>query len=185
MGPQVQPGNLLQGRLPAGSHTPSATSTCPSVGPSVGCKGTAASPWSSPWAGAWSTSSLSCTDLGVYRAATLTQFHSSPAIAVVQNLSPVLKYDNPAALPPSLTGSALASGSSILKPAGTGSVGHKEKLLAAAHRSHPCTLVVPCYANPAQKLSDEHKEWLTATAKMEVELNTTGTTVETVNQQQQ
>lgn len=54
---------------------------------------------------AWSTSGLSfCTLLGSWRAAMLTGFHFSPAIAVVHNHPPVLKYSIPAALPPPLMG---------------------------------------------------------------------------------
>ena len=39
--------------------------------------------------------------------------------------SPLLKYVIPEALPPSLMSSALASGGSVLEPAGIGSVGHR------------------------------------------------------------
>ena len=47
----------------------------------------------------------------------------SPA-AVVEVFSPLLKSVIPAVLPLSLMGSALASGGSVLEPAGIGSVGH-------------------------------------------------------------
>ncbi|GAB0180776.1 cAMP-dependent protein kinase inhibitor alpha [Grus japonensis] len=53
-------------------------------------------------------------------------------------------------------GLALASGRSVLEPAGVGSIRHR-KLLAASHRSHPVAappppLPKPCHANPTQPL---------------------------------
>ena len=82
--------------------------------------------------GTWSISSSSFfTDLGVCRVVSLT-FQSSLCCRF-----PLLKSVLPEALPPLLMGSALASGRSILEPAGIGSWGTWGKLLAASHRSHP------------------------------------------------
>ena len=77
---------------------------------------------------AWSTSSPSfCTDLGVCRVVSLTCSHSSLWLQFLlsSNFFPLLKYVLPEALPPLLMGSDLASGRSVLEPAGIGSVRHR------------------------------------------------------------
>ena len=78
--------------------------------------------------GAWSTSSPSFfTDLGVCRVVSLTYSHSSllTAAGVMQFFPPLLKYAITEALPLLLMGSALASGGSVLEPAGINFIGHR------------------------------------------------------------
>ncbi|KAK4826200.1 hypothetical protein QYF61_006144 [Mycteria americana] len=73
--------------------------------------------------GAWSTSSPSFfTGLGVCRVVSLTYSHSSLQLQLHRFFPPLLQYVIPEALPPSLMGSALASGRSVLQPAGIGSI---------------------------------------------------------------
>ncbi|PKU27356.1 hypothetical protein llap_22340 [Limosa lapponica baueri] len=71
----------------------------------------------------WSTSSpcFFFTNLGVCRVVSLTYSHSSlpAAVAVAQKLFPLLKYVITEMLPPSLIGSALAEGGSVLELAGS------------------------------------------------------------------
>jgi len=63
---------------------------------------------------------------------------------------PLLKFFITEALPLLLMGLALASGGSALELADIDSTRHRGKLLAASHRSHPCSpqLPKPCHANP-------------------------------------
>jgi len=76
--------------------------------------------------GAWSTSFPSFTDLGVCRVLSLTYSHSSlNCCCCCAGCFPLLNYVITEVLPPSLTGSALASGSSVMEPAGTGSIRHR------------------------------------------------------------
>jgi len=81
----------------------------------------------------------SFTDLGVCRVVSLTQSHSSLSTAVSLEVFPLLKCVITEALPPSLFGLSLASGGSVLELSDIGSVKHGGKLLAASHRSHPCS----------------------------------------------
>jgi len=99
---------------------------------------------------AWSTSSPSfCTDPGVCRA---VSHHLTPLFSCssADFFSPLLNYVIPKVLPLSLMGSALASGGSVLEPAGTGSVGHGGsfwQLLTEATPVAP-SLPKPCHTNP-------------------------------------
>jgi len=82
----------------------------------------------------------------------LTLSHSSLSTAVSLQFFflPLLKYVITEALPPSLIGLALASGRSILEPAGTGFIRHGGRflqLLTEATTIAP-PLPKPCHANP-------------------------------------
>ena len=91
--------------------------------------------------GAWSTASpYFFTDLGVCKVVSLT--YSPPSCSFF----PLLKYVITEVLPPLLMGLALASGGSVLELAGTGSVGHGGKLLAASRNTTP---VASCWQNLA------------------------------------
>jgi len=115
--------------------------------------------------GAWSTySPSSFTNHGICRVVSLTYSHSSLLLQLLLcRFFPLLQYVIPEALPPSLIGTALASGRSILGPAGTGSIRHDRKLLTAAHRSHPsdppATKTLPHKPTTTSKLS-QNKESL-------------------------
>jgi len=66
---------------------------------------------------------------------------------------PLLKYVIPEVLPPSLIGLALASGGSVLEPAGTGCIRHGgsfSQLLTEATPMAP-PLPKPCHANPQHR----------------------------------
>jgi len=96
--------------------------------------------------GTWSTSSPSfLADLGVYRVVYLTFFSLLFPTAAVQRFLPCLNYVIAEAPPVSLMGSALASGGSVLEPAGTGSVQHGEPgFFCPKPPLQPC-----CYQNIA------------------------------------
>jgi len=101
--------------------------------------------------GAWSTSSPSfSTDLGVCRAVSLTSSHFSLLTAIPQQVFPLLKYVIIEALPPSLMRSALASGGSVLEPAGTGSIRHGGSFWQLLTEATPVAplLPKPCHTNP-------------------------------------
>jgi len=102
--------------------------------------------------GILSTSSPSFfTDLGVCRVASLTSSHSSLLTAVSPQVFflPFLNYVIPEALPPSLIGSALASGGSHLEPSGTGCVRHGGSFWQLLTEATPIAppLPKPCHAN--------------------------------------
>jgi len=63
---------------------------------------------------------------------------------------PLLKYVITEALPPLLIALALASGRSILEPAGTGFIRHGGSFSQLLHRSHPYRPPLPkhCHTNP-------------------------------------
>lgn len=79
-------------------------------------------PWETSSTNSWNTFSLSFT--GVCRAVSLTSSHSSLLADVVLYFVPLCKYVIPEVLPLPLMCSALVSGGSVLKLAGTGSAGH-------------------------------------------------------------
>jgi len=85
-----------------------------------------------------------CTDLGVYRVV-LSQSHFSIALQV---FFPFLNYVILEALPLLMTGLALASGRSILKTAGIGSIGHRRSfqqlLTETTPVAPPATKTLPC-----------------------------------------
>lgn len=122
---------LLQGGFPMGSQPPSGlpllqcgvSRSCrwisaPSWAP-MGCRGTVSSPWAAPWAGnlsfgAWSSSCSSlCTGLG----AGLFLHILTPLSRCCFTFPPLFSVI-PEVLPLSLMGSALSSGTSILKQIG-------------------------------------------------------------------
>jgi len=87
------------------------------------------------------------TDLGVCRVVSLTSSHSSLFTAVsLHGFFPLLKYVITEALPLSLIGLALASGGSILEPAGTGFIRHGGSFLQLLTEA---TSITPCYQNLA------------------------------------
>ncbi|KAM6059669.1 uncharacterized protein LJ206_014270 isoform 2-T2 [Theristicus caerulescens] len=100
---------------------------------------------------AWSISSSSFfTEFGISIVVSLTCSHFSLPAAVVEQFLPLLKYVIAEALPPSLMGSALASGESVLELAGTGSVGHGGSFWHHLTEATPAALWLPkpCHVNP-------------------------------------
>jgi len=165
--------NLLQHGLPMGSQPPSGIHLLQHGVPSMGYSWISAPPWTSMGCrgttclttvfstGCRGTSALVpgappppsfFTDLGVCRVVSLTSSHSSIPAAVVQQPFPLLKYVMPEALPPSLMGSALASGGSILEPAGIGSIKHRRIFLQLLREATLVALLLPkpCHVNPVQ-----------------------------------
>ncbi|XP_049649850.1 uncharacterized protein LOC126035357 [Accipiter gentilis] len=164
--------SLLQCRLSTGSQPPSGVSTSSGVGSSTGCRRISAPPWTSmdcrgtacltmvfttgcrgisalvPGAPPPPPSSLTWVSAGLFLSHILTPLFR---LLLRSRFFPLLKYVIPEALPPSLIGSALASGGSFLELAGTGSIGHVGsfwRLLTEATQ-----LPKPCHANPIQYVS--------------------------------
>ena len=120
-----------------------------------------ASPWSSSWllenlcSSTWSISSPSFTDVGVYRAVWLTCSHFCCSYTAGGSVlggffPPFLNYVIPEAPPPSLMGSALTSGGSVLEPAGIGSIRHRGSFWQLLREA---TSVAPtCYQNLATQI---------------------------------
>jgi len=129
-------------------------------GPSCTAGGQPASPWSfilsckTVCSGVSSTSSpLLFTDRGVCRVVSLTPSHPSfPTAVSCRFFLPLLEYVITEALPRLLIGLALASGGSILEPAGIGSIRHggsfSQLLTEATPTAAP--LPKPCHSNPQQ-----------------------------------
>jgi len=89
------------------------------------------------------------TDLCVCRVVSFTSSHSSLSPAVSPQVFfflPLLNYVIPEALPSSLFGLALASGGSVLEPAGTGFIRHGGCFLQLLTEGTP---IDPCYQNLA------------------------------------
>jgi len=167
------PGRSLLQHVPMGSQLPSGIhllqlGSLPRAaggyvlhrGPPWTAGGHPASPWSCLMSCKGRVSALASrappppsffTDLGVCRVVSLTSSHSSLSTAVsLKYFLRHLKYVIPEALLPSLIGLALASGGSILEPAGTGFIrygGSFSQLLTEATPIAP-PLPKPCHANP-------------------------------------
>jgi len=91
------------------------------------------------------------TDLGVCRDVSFTLSHSSLHCRFTAGFFlPLLKSVITEALPPSLIGLALASGGSVLEPAGTGFTRHGGSFLQLLTEVTPIAplLPKPCHANP-------------------------------------
>jgi len=112
--------------------------------------------------GVWSTSCPSFfTDLGVCRVVFLTLSHSFLSTAVPQQVFPLLKYLIIEALPPSLTGLALASGGLVLELAGTGSIRQGGSFSQLLMEATPIAtlLTKPHAANPyIRSMGSAHNE---------------------------
>lgn len=88
-----------------------------------------------------------------------------PLAAVVQQIFPLLECVIPEALPPSLMGSALASGGSILESAGIGFTGHGGSFQKLLTKASP---VVPFSQNPATQR--QYNLCLTSLQEIRIEL---------------
>jgi len=123
----------------------------------MGYRGQPASPQARSWAAgeknlcssAWSTSFPSFfPDPAVCREFSLTSSHSSIPLQV---FFPLLNYVTTEVLPPSLMGLTLASSTSVLEPAGIGSIRHRgsfSQLLTEATSTAPPALPKPGHTNP-------------------------------------
>jgi len=167
---------LLQHGLPTGSQPPSGIPLLQRGVHSMGCGWTSAplwtsimgsmaqpaSPWSAPQAEGKSLLQhledilplilLRPWGLQSCYSQIFSLFYPAAKCHLGQGGCPLLKYVIPEVLPPSLMGSALASGGSILEPAGTGSVrfgGSLQQLLTEAIPVASPTQK-PCHANPVQ-----------------------------------
>jgi len=132
IGPQVLPEACSSVGSPQG-HSLFWASTCSGVVSSTDCRWISAPPWTSMGCRGTSAltpetppplpSSLTLVSTELFLSHILTPLSGYKCCSAV-TFPPLRKYVITEALPPPLTGPALASSGSLLEPAGTGSVGH-------------------------------------------------------------
>jgi len=174
MGPQVLAGACSSVGLPTGSQPPSGIHLLRNGVPSTGYRWISAPLWTSM--GCRGTICLTMvfitgckgrlsaltfrapppssffTDLGVCRVVSLTSSHSSllTAVSPLSFFLCFLKYLIPEALPLLLIGLALASGGSVLEPAGTGFMGPGGSFSQLLTEATPIAPLLPklCHTHP-------------------------------------